>query len=295
MLGWAHRPNQEGRFVHQDFSVNVKINSYGLRDHEYALERTSKKRMLVLGDSYGWGFGVEHAERFDEILERRYTDWEIINASVSGYGTDQQFLYLRDKGMAYNPDVVLLLFHANDFSNNAAAEQYWYNKSHFSLSRDRLELHNTPVPKATLKQKVDRFLLGRTYFYGKVYGRWGRPILRKVDRKIRGTDKRKRKESDNGYMLTTFLIKALHELSSEHDAHFVLVSIPMNEDKKAKLREVSKALNIPYLALDEHFAALKSPVTFPHDGHWNSYGHAAAAEAIGHLLESQSILPSVSW
>ena len=41
--------------------------------------------MLILGDSFGWGYGVEHHERFSKILEDAHPDWEIINASVTGF------------------------------------------------------------------------------------------------------------------------------------------------------------------------------------------------------------------
>ena len=37
-LGWAHRPNQAGRFEFEDFSADVLINSAGLRDGEHSLE-----------------------------------------------------------------------------------------------------------------------------------------------------------------------------------------------------------------------------------------------------------------
>ena len=57
--------------------MTVAINSHGLRDGEYALEPTrGKKRMLVLGDSFAWGFGVEREEVFCEVIERRRPNWE---------------------------------------------------------------------------------------------------------------------------------------------------------------------------------------------------------------------------
>src|SRR4030095_12115366 len=101
-----------------EFSVEVSINSHGQRDDEYPVERTGKRRMFVLGDSLGWGFGVELHERFSERMEDIHPDWEIINASVSGYSTDQELLYLQHQGMVFAPDVVLLLFHPNDFEGN---------------------------------------------------------------------------------------------------------------------------------------------------------------------------------
>jgi hypothetical protein len=44
------------------------------------------------------GGGVEHGERFDALLEGRYSEWDFISAFVSGYGTDQQYLWLEDEG-----------------------------------------------------------------------------------------------------------------------------------------------------------------------------------------------------
>ncbi len=64
LLGWAHRPNQSGTFKHPDVHVTVKLNSHGLRDNEYPMTRTKNGRILVLGDSFGWGFGVEHEDIF---------------------------------------------------------------------------------------------------------------------------------------------------------------------------------------------------------------------------------------
>src|SRR5262245_37658747 len=60
LLGWAQRPNQDTRFVHQDFAVRITTNAAGLRDRDYSLDRVpGRHRLLVLGDSFAWGFGVE--------------------------------------------------------------------------------------------------------------------------------------------------------------------------------------------------------------------------------------------
>lgn len=290
-LGWSHRPNQDGRFVHRDFSVRVKTNSAGLRDDEYRIERTDKKRMLVLGDSFAWGFGVELADRFDKIIEQRLANWEVINAAVSGYGTDQQFLYLRDIGTAYQPDVVLLLLHENDFSTNIAAEAYWYNKPYFSLENDRLTLSNVPVPEATFLQKLDRLLLGRTFFLGRVYLRTARPVIAYFSQGPDRSDGSDDVNSETAGPLTVRLLEAIDAVCTEHGARFVLVSIPTDDDrKKAALDAFSNESDVPYLGLDEYFSTFKVAMEFPNDAHWNATGHAAASEAIANFLEEQSIL-----
>lgn len=291
LLGWAHQPEQRGRLVHRDFSVQVSINSHGLRDDEYPLQKSAKKRMLILGDSFGWGFGVEYDERFSEVLEKKHPDWEIINTSVSGYGTDQQLLYLSQKGINYKPDVVLLLLCYNDFEDNSTPAQYWYNKPCFKLINNTLQLQNMPVPGATLQQEFDRLFLGQTYLYARIYSR----LLAITGQGGDGLSKQALSTDDeqslsNKYLLTGRLIKAIHDLCSENGVQFILVSVPMKAGrKKDYLHKTSIQENMQYLALDEKFAHLKEATTFPHDTHWNAHGHQVAAEGIEVFLSALGI------
>ena len=60
-LGWRNIPNWEATTENR----KLKINSRGLRDREYSLQKPpGTKRILVLGDSYVWGYGVSNEERF---------------------------------------------------------------------------------------------------------------------------------------------------------------------------------------------------------------------------------------
>ncbi len=296
MLGWSHRPNQEGQFSHPDFSVHVQINAQGLRDREYPLERTEKKRVLVLGDSYGWGFGVEHHERFDEVLEIRNPDWEIINASVSGYGTDQQLLYLRGKGIALQPDVVLVLFCRNDPTNNSANRQYWHSKPYFALNAGELELHNVPVPERTLLQEAKLLLLGRTYLFRRLLMSQ-RLLLERLETKLIDGEEYTQGQLASDLGITEQLIRELRDVSEENGASLILVGVPGAVPLDAMhdaLTRLSANLGIPYLALDKHFekAAKQTNLTFPRDSHWNASGHAVAADRIEPFLEELAPFPN---
>lgn len=221
--------------------------------------------MLVLGDSFGWGFGVEQDERFSEILERRHPDWEIINASVSGYGTDQQFLYLRERGLKLRPDVVLVLFSSNDFAENASVSRYWYNKPYF-VPGDGLELRNVLVPPSTLKQRLDRVFFGRTYSLRRVYRIALRPLLAIVSGAP--PDPESSRSPGHRRLVTSQLLAALHDLAGARGARLVLVSVPMGADPRAALAEIARDHGMPHLALDASFAAAdEQPLTFPHDYH----------------------------
>ena len=59
-LGWMGKPGADASFHYLDCQHRVRQNRYGFRGTEYGFDRTGKKRLVVLGDSYVWGFGVEN-------------------------------------------------------------------------------------------------------------------------------------------------------------------------------------------------------------------------------------------
>jgi len=66
--------------------------------------------LVVLGDSFAWGFGVEDEQMFTRIVERESDPpVELVNLGVSGYGTDQQYLLWLELGQRFQPDRVLIL------------------------------------------------------------------------------------------------------------------------------------------------------------------------------------------
>jgi hypothetical protein len=67
-LGWRNPPNLIGR----TFEHPLRINANGLRGRAHGFAKPSgTERVLVLGDSYTWGFDVGDGEVFSEILEQR--------------------------------------------------------------------------------------------------------------------------------------------------------------------------------------------------------------------------------
>ena len=101
-------------------SRRVTINDHGLRDTDIPyVKPDNEKRILVLGDSVTFGWGVSQGEAFSDQMEpllREQTGghWQVINAGVNGYNTEQEAAYLRSEGMRYSPDYVLLIYVSND-------------------------------------------------------------------------------------------------------------------------------------------------------------------------------------
>lgn len=103
--------------------VTVKINSHGYRDVERTLEKPDNTwRIAVLGDSVTFGWGVALEDVFSQKIEQRlnqrpdpYT-YEVLNFGVPAYNTGQQVADFEARGLAYDPDVVLLVVVDNDFN-----------------------------------------------------------------------------------------------------------------------------------------------------------------------------------
>ncbi len=146
-LGWAPLPSVEQFHVGDGFSVAVRQNAIGLRaSGEHAFEdKTDQRRILVLGDSYVWGYGADQEDIFTEPAAHGDDTVEMINLGVSGYGTDQELLFYEKLGTQFDVDEVVLAFTTyNDILNNMFAEQYGYQKPYFTAEGE-LTLHDDHV------------------------------------------------------------------------------------------------------------------------------------------------------
>lgn len=146
VLGWFPIPGSTASYTGER-TIAVSHNSVGLRDRELGPKKL--KRLLVIGDSFVWGYDAEADERFTDLMQEKKPQWRIINAGVSGYGTDQELLLLKRFGAAIQPDHVLLIFSDNDRLDNSANLGYGgYFKPYFAKVDGLLQVHGVPVPKS---------------------------------------------------------------------------------------------------------------------------------------------------
>ncbi|MAF65476.1 MAG: hypothetical protein CMJ84_07445 [Planctomycetes bacterium] len=100
-----------------------RTNAHGLRDRPRSHARPAgiERRVLLLGDSVVEGHGVAESDTISSHLERILADerTEVLNFGVSGYNTRAEVALLAERGLAFAPDVVVLLFVHNDFNREA--------------------------------------------------------------------------------------------------------------------------------------------------------------------------------
>jgi hypothetical protein len=107
---------------------------------------------VLLGDSFIEAMQVKFEESLTPLLEQRLKSsapTELISLSVSGTGTAREYLALREYGLSYQPDIVLLFFVGNDVSDN---------------SRELKELTYLPYPQTTPTGELVRDAAGHPLF-----------------------------------------------------------------------------------------------------------------------------------
>ncbi len=97
---WELRPG-----VHVEHGVQVTVNALGMRGGEVGA-RTAP-RLLALGDSTAYGYGVADDAVFTAMLAASVPA-EILNAAVPGYSTYQSMNTLDARGLALDPDLLLI-------------------------------------------------------------------------------------------------------------------------------------------------------------------------------------------
>ncbi len=120
----AFVPNASGVFTTPEWNVSYKINSYGLRDYEYDLTKKDTTRILMLGDSFIEGYGVELEDSVSKVLEKKLNadninkSYQIMNAGISSYSPLLEYLFLKNKGLELKPHIVILNLDLLDISND---------------------------------------------------------------------------------------------------------------------------------------------------------------------------------
>lgn len=112
-------------------AVFVDINSDGLRDREFSIEKPNNTyRIIFLGDSFTFGWLVELNESYVKFVERKLNEmedtiiYEVLNFGVPGYNLAQKVESLNYKGIKYDPDLIILQYLHDDVDYENSTKKY---------------------------------------------------------------------------------------------------------------------------------------------------------------------------
>lgn len=320
VMPYALAPGAVDTFVTREFNIPIRINSLGYRDDEFPLKKTSRLRILAIGDSFTFGYAGTSDEAYPNVVERELKarlgmdDVEVINAGFAACQyPDTYYLYLKDRGLALEPDLITVgLFVGNDLDHDLAGENTWpevnadglptriqnslaHVENGYWVSRNRSLRYRLPVVRDShIAQALISLLRAAGPEKPRTYNQW---IYRK-DYEPRTTEAVERVEE---------LLLAMKALADARSIPIVFVVMPTREqvypedyDFSADAFMAEYELDKPQRLLGEFFEAhgmteLDLTPTFraaPHDTmlyyaldqHWNERGNELAGRAIAEFI-----------
>lgn len=169
-LGWVPNPNCRSTRN----SVKYSTNSKGFRNFgEFAIAK-SRKRIIIVGDSFTWGENNNDNETYPFYLYGLYNESaDVINMGVHGYGPDQFYIYFMRDGLKYKPDVVVFGLFLPDIHRTAFSVRSFF-KPKFIVDNGELKIDeaSTHIPnlRASLIMSSDIKKKARIYSVSYILG-----------------------------------------------------------------------------------------------------------------------------
>jgi hypothetical protein len=301
-------PDIHYRQMSAEYDVPFATNHLGLRSEEVGPKRGF--RVLLLGDSFTCGYGVERSQTFADLLRKRL-GVELINAGVGGFEIIHQVHYYRAAGRQLRPDlVVFATYLGNDLTNNVL----WQSTPDGGLRRcdGRLPLEEKGTPKliCLLKRVVPLRQLYHALCRPLEHARLSQPDIAYLGLCALPPDDAARRN----YALSEELLRQLRDEVTAGGARLVVLSIPPRaavEDPSPRayagpgrgasvcdlwrpVREVDaicRRAGIAHATMTDALRAAwrraKMPLYFPCDGHLNADGHRCVAQAAYPVLAAE--------
>ena len=266
-LGWMPIPNITATISNSTQQREYKHNSLGFRDIEHDYNNKTKKRIMFIGDSFCYGYGVSQNEVFTELLRNKLLDFELFNCGVSGYGSDQEYLLLEKYYTIIKPDIIFLLFCDNDMLDNTLNNNYnGYYKPYIIKQQDNLILKGTPVPKSWLYYRYNFFVK---------YSRFNNFMLETFIR-IKNPSL-----SLKNYEITGDIYNEIIKFCNLCNCQLIIC---IAKDDENNFKQILKDNNLFFLNLENN------NVRSTTDLHWNKKGHEYVADKIYNFLKEENII-----
>ena len=234
--GYKLAPNVNGYNI---YNSTVSSNSKGVRGKkEYTYERKKEfKRIVAIGDSFTFGEEVNDNQTWPAVLETLLKNTEVINLGCSAYAHDQIFFSLRDEGVKYAPDIILLGYFKSDVPRNM--ENFLcYAKPQVIEKDGKYFFSNIPVPtpKELIKEVmyqsqlylISKFLFNKTF-----------------------------KDHGSAQAITVYILNQIKETASKINARLIFVFLPTHHEMRRAsfgfIRNYCEENNIEYIETTDIF------------------------------------------
>jgi len=259
--------------------VTVRINSFGFRGPEISRIKPSHvTRILCLGDSITFGWGVEEEDSYPFLLEKILNTnlpdimFQVVNAGIPTHSSWQGYLRLKKTHLLeYSPDVVVISYGFND------------QVPHKERDKNR----SNPVRVKNLSPGIFRRYLTRTHTH-KYLKRLLEPVL--VSRPNQTTHNRVRVPRDDFRENLESMLQILdgHQISTVF-LDQIYADVP-NSDYNQELYTVAERFNIKTARISSQLKNVEEQLSddknlYLDECHFNSLGNRVVAETVAYIVE----------
>jgi len=307
--------NQEGTFREKNevktlFRINA--NGWNSRYSRYIKERTSKRRIAVIGDSYVEALMVDYNNSIAEQLERNLGKEknEVYRFAISGAPFSQYLHILREEVLAYKPEYVVFVLVHNDFDESWEYKPGRYTSSFLKLKIDD-NMVKSEVQPTIFKIRWYEFIRHSATYRYLVYRQ--KVNVEELKSKVFASEQNQKKyeanidvsninqKMTNNYIATEYIIKEINALGKKYSFTPILIidaernSIYNKEEKKPDVLQLNAmvmklAVKYQVLSIDlqevfqKDFNENKMKFEYQCDSHWNAHGHKVASQELAKLF-----------
>ena len=312
-FGYRYKPNASG-WIYRNFEMDnvVNINSMGFHDIEHEKNKGGNvPRILAVGDSFTASIHVETSKGWTQTLQRElrkmgYPSSDVVNLGLDGTGTDVHLSILKHYLPIFQPDVAILAFFKNDFSDIKR------NRGFRECYQGYVLVYKNDEQRDRLRDVVDKYKPGpfsiwlfnnlylfraTTYLYTKgilLRSNFLTPSLFDIPVNQKSVNPR---ELDS--LLQQFVV-----LSQQYNFKLFVIPVPPKEGATGSLdtlqRNISATtltqLDIIDISRSVQNLLMKENTSFDEmfwrfDGHFNTYGNHVFGRAVAEVIDEYYKLP----
>jgi lysophospholipase L1-like esterase len=299
VYGWTPRKS----FRMADESGVTTINAHGYRGRALPAEKNVQTRVVVLGDSIGFGLEVGDEQTFSNVLDER-NDVEVANLAVQGYDPGQELIKLEREALPLKPDVVVLALCLNNDFADAALPVFLYDGRHpkpfFRIEDGALVQHSEQL-RLSLRHRLGLALSEHSRLYGLVAARRAAAVATPVAEVEHWSRRMKEALDDRAAAvgLTARLLGQMAEDCRKAGVEFVVLAFPDKPTFRGdtswldELRATPSLHGVTTVDMAERFrgrSLLFRDVALDGIGHLSVKGHQVAAEIIHDVLTERGLM-----
>jgi hypothetical protein len=281
-LGW--RPAADTEFDREVPGFGrVKYRTVRAGFRLFGNPATTKKKVLVIGDSFTEGETVSAGEAYYERIAHARADLEFFAFGGGGWGTLQEYLLLDEWADEIRPDLVIVQMHPNDLINN----------SHALESRSTTDNNQMTRPYWEHGRAVSRFPENPSW--GPLYNLARNSyVLRLINvnvvflraKRVGSIEQNAAPDDPDVIRARDTTAELLKMMQRRARAPVVVFSArPDRAFSFWTVSDVASRAGVAFLpgvgeAIERAQAAGEKPTGLPIDAHWNARGHEIAARVI---------------